>query len=95
MAITIQLAMSLATLLVEDEDFVTLDERRLHFAYYLGALYGGDAYGHVAVVFNEQHLLKFNSLAVLYMLHVVHEELLALFGLELLTVNLNDCVHFV
>ena len=94
MAITIQLAIALAALLVEDQDLVALYEGGLYFAYYLGSLNGGGTNGHVAVVLNEQHLFKFNSLAVLYIVHVVHEELLALFGLELLTVNLNDCVHF-
>ena len=93
MAITIQLAIALAALLVEDQDLVALDEGGLYFAYYLGSLNYRGTNGHVAVVLNEQHLFKFNSLAVLYIVHVVHEELLALFGLELLTVNLNDCVH--
>ena len=92
--ITVQLAVTFAALLVEHEHLVAFYEGRNHFAYDLGAFDGGSAYFHVAVVVNEQHFLKFNSLTAFCFADVVDEELLALFNLELLTVNLYDCVHF-
>ena len=93
-AITVQLAVTLAALLVEHEDLVTLYEFFHYLANYLCAVHGGSTDGYCAVVVNQQHFLKFNSLAFLCLLQMVHEEALACFGLELLTVNLYDCVHF-
>ena len=93
-AITVQLAVTFAALLVEYEHFVTLDEFLYYFANYLCAFHGGSTDGHCAVVVYQQHFLKFNSLAFLCLGQVVDEEALACFGLELLTVNLYDCVHF-
>ena len=93
MAIAIELAIALAALLVENEYLLTLNERRYYFAYYLGAFYSRSTYLYVAVVVNQQHVVKFNSLAVFGAADVVYIELLALFCFELLTVNLYDCVH--
>ena len=93
MAIAIELAIALAALLVENEHLLTLNERRYYFAYYLGAFYSRSTYLYVAVVVNQQHVVKFNSLAVFGAADVVYIELLALFCFELLTVNLYDCVH--
>ena len=95
MAIAIELAIALAALLVENEHLLTLNERRYYFAYYLGAFYSRSTYLYVAVVVNQQHVVKFNSLAVFGAADVVYIELLALFCFELLTVNLYDCVHFI
>ena len=91
---TVQLAVTLATLLVEDEYLVALDERRYYFAYYLGSVYCRESYCDCAVVVNQQYFLKLSSLTCFYTCDVVYEELLACLGLELLTVNLYDCVHF-
>ena len=93
MAIAVELAIALATLLVEDEDFVALHEVIEDFTNYFCALDGGSAYGNCTVFVDEQYLVKFNSLAVFGVLDVVDKELLALFHLKLLTVNLYDCVH--
>ena len=95
MAVTIQFAVTLAALLVEHKHLVTLYEGIDYFAYYLSAFYCGSAYSYLAVVVYQQHLFKFNSLTAFCVLDVVYEELLAFFHLELLTVNLYDCVHFI
>ncbi len=95
MAITIQFAMTFATLLVEYEHFITLNHGREHFANNFCAFNGGNTNSDVAVVVNQQHFLKFNSLTAFCALNVVYKELLTLFNLELLTVNLYDCVHFI
>ena len=94
MAITIELAVALAALLVEHEHLVALDELFQNFANYFCALHTGSTYGYRAVVIDEQHFLKFNSLAYFCFVQTVYEEALACFCLELLTVNLYDCVHF-
>ena len=94
MAITIQLAVTFAALLVENEHLVTLNEGIDYFAYYLSAFNYGSAYSNLTIVVYQQHLFKFNSLTAFCVLNVVYEELLAFFHLELLTVNLYDCVHF-
>lgn len=93
MAIAVELAIALATLLVEDEHLVTLYEGRNYFSYYFCACYGGDAYSDLAFVVEKKHLVKFNSCAAFCTCEVVYEELLACFHLELMTVNLYDCVH--
>lgn len=92
-AVAVELAIALATLLVEDEDLVALYQGREHFTYYLGAVNDGSTYGYAAIVVNEQHLLKFNSLTGFGLGDVVDKKLLAFLCLELLTVNLYDCVH--
>ena len=84
----------LAALHLEDNHLVTLNERIHNFTYYFCTLYGGGTYLYCAVSIYEQYLVKFNSLAGFDVLDMVDEELLALLGLELLTLNFYNCVHF-
>ena len=86
---TVTLARVLATLHLEDDDLVTLHQRVHYFYYYFCTFYGGCANLDSAVGIYEQHLVKLNSLACLYILDVMYEELLAFLGLELL--NLTKC----
>ena len=90
---TIQLTIALAALLVEHEHLVTLYQGSNYLGYNLGTLNLGGTYGDGTVVVYQQHSLELNSLASLSTLNVVHEEFLAGFRTELLTVNLYDCVH--
>ena len=90
---TVALARVLATLHLEYDDFVALNQRVHHFNYYFCTVYGGCANLDIALGFYEQHFVKFNSLACFHVLNVVYEELLALLGLELLTLNFYNCVH--
>ena len=85
----------LTALHLEHHYLLALDERIHHFGYYFGTLYGRSADLYCSVIVNEQHTVKLNSLAGLNILHVMDEKLLSSFGLELLTVNLYDCVHFI
>ena len=91
---TVALTRVLATLHLENDDLVTLYKRFNHFTHYFCSVYGGSTYLHCTVSIYEQHLVKFNSLTSLGILDVVHEELLALLGLELLTLNFYNCVHY-
>jgi len=92
LAMATELAIALAAALVEYQYLVALYQWAYYFGHNLCASNGGGAYGDCAVV-NEKHLLEFNSLVGLYILDVVHEELLAFFNLELLTLHFYDCVH--
>ena len=89
----VELAIALATLLVEDEHLVALYEGRKHFSYYFCALYGGSTYSDLTVLVEKEHLVELNSFASFNASEVVYEELLACFHLKLMTVNLYDCVH--
>ena len=93
LTMAVQLAVALATLLVEDEHLVTLYQGRNYLSNNLGALDFGSTYGDGTVVVYQQHSLKLNSLAGLGTINVVYEKLLTGFRAELLTVNLYDCVH--
>jgi len=90
---TVLLAAVLAALHLEDNHLVALHERVFHFGYYFRTFYGWCTYRHGSVVVNEENLVKLNGLTFFSVLDVVDEELLALLNLELLTVNLYDCVH--
>ena len=94
LTMTVALTRVLATLHLENDDLVTLYEWVHYFTHYFCSIYGGSTYLHCTVSIYEQYLVKFNSLACLNILDVVHEELLALLGLELLTLNFYNCVHF-
>ena len=85
----------LTALHLEHHYLLALYERIHHFGYYFSSLYGGGTDGYCSFVVYEQHTIKLNSLACLSVLHVMNEELLTSLGLELLTVNLYDCVHFI
>ena len=91
---TVALTRVLATLHLEYNHLVTLYEWVDYFTYYLCSLYGRSTYRHCTVSIYEQHLVKFNSLAFLGILDVVNKELLALLHLELLTLNVYNCVHY-
>lgn len=92
--ITVEFAVAFATLFVENEHLFAFYERRDDFANHFGSFYYGSAHGDVTFVVYQQYFLKFNSLAAFSCRHVVDEELFAFLSLELLTVNLYDCVHF-
>ena len=91
---TVALTRVLATLHLENDDFVTLYEWVHYFTHYFGTLYGWSTYLYCTVSIYEQYLVKFNSLAGFNVLDMVNEELLALFSLKLLTLNFYNCVHF-
>lgn len=93
MAVAIELAIALATLLVEDEHLVALYEGSEHFAYYLCSRNSGSTDSDSSSIVYEEHLVEFNSLTGFGTLKVIDKELLALLHLKLLTVDLYDCVH--
>ena len=91
---TVTLTRVFAALHLENDDLVTFYQRFNYFTHYLCSFYGRSTNLDCTVSIYEQYLVKFNSLALLSILDVVHEELFALLGLELLTLNFYNCVHF-
>ena len=93
-AVTILLAIVLATLHLENDDLVTLNKRIHYFYYYLGTFYSWCTHCDNSFFIYEEYLVKLNGLALFGILQTVYKEFLALFNLELLTVNLYNCVHY-
>jgi len=94
LTVTILLPVVLTALHFEDDDLLTLHKWINHFYYYLGTFYGWCTHRDSALIVDEEHFVKFNSLAFFGFLDAVYKELLALLNLKLLTVNFYDCVHF-
>lgn len=87
-------AIAFATLLLENDDFVTLYEGLGYFADYFCTDYGGSAYGDCAVIVDEKDTVKFYCVALLALFaqEVDIEETSGL-CLELLALDFYDNVH--
>lgn len=94
-AVAVLLAAVLAPLHLENYYFVAFYQWINHFGHYLCATYCGRSYSDGSVVVQQQNLVKLNRLAFLRVTYVIDKELLALFSLELLTVDFYNCVHFI
>ena len=90
---TVQLAVSLSSLLVENQYLITLYQRREHFAYHLRSFYGRSTYLNLTVVVNQQHFVKLYNSTAFGVLNVMNEQLLSFFSFKLLSVNFYDYVH--
>ena len=90
---TVQLAVTFSSLLVEYENLLALYELALYLSYYLSTLYSGSTYSDSTVFFNQKNFLEFNRCTILNVLNVVNKQFLACLGLELLSVNFYNCVH--
>ena len=93
MAIAVELAIALATLLVEDEHLVALDERRQYFAHDLSTGYGRRTYGELTVLLDEQDLVELYGSTGLGSLDVMDEQATAFLEIELLSLDVYDDVH--
>ena len=91
---TIELAVALTTLLVEDEHLVALDQRRDDFAHDLSPSYDRRTYGDSTVLVHEEDLIKLYYCATFCTLDVVDEKATALLYVELLALNVYDDVHY-
>ena len=91
---TVQLAVTFSSLLVEYENFVTFYQSGNYFANYFCAFYCRSTYGDVAVFVYQKNFFKFYCCTSFCILHVVNEQFLASFCFELLTVDFYNCVHF-
>ena len=92
---TVQLAVTFSSLLVEYENLVTLYQFGYYFANNFCAFHYGSTYGYVTVVVYQKNLVKFYCRTGFCFLHVVYEQLFASFCFELLTVDFYNCVHLI
>mgnify|MGYP001682344284 CR=1 FL=1 len=93
LAVSVQLAVTLSSLLVEDEHLVALDERRQYFAHDLSTFHRGRAHLYTAVGIDQQHLVELHRCAALDVTEVMDKQLLSLLGLKLLAVDFYNYVH--
>ena len=90
-----ELSIALPPILVEDKYLVSLDERRYYLTYYLSTLNGWGAYGNSSVLVEEHNPVEGNLCTLFRLADVMHEELAPLLYLKLLTLDFNNCVHYV
>ena len=70
-----QLAIAFSSLLVEDEHLLALYQRGDHFANHLGAFYGGETHGDVAVFVHQEDFVKLYCRTAFDVLDVVNAPL--------------------
>ncbi len=90
---TVELAIALTTLLVEDEHLVALYEGRYHLAYHLSTRYSRSTYSNGTILVYKEYLVELYHCATLCALNVVNKQATALLYLELLSLNVYDNVH--
>ena len=93
LAVSVQLAVALSSLLVEDEHLIALNQRRKHFADHLGTFHRGRAHLHTAIGIDQQHLVELHRCAALDVTEVMDKQLLPLLGLKLLAVDFYNYVN--
>ena len=92
---TVLATVVVATFLLEDDNFIAFYEGTFYLAYYFCPFYGGRAYLDGTVGVNEEDLVKLYGLALfLLVAEIVDIQEFACFGLELLSLNFYDSVHF-
>lgn len=64
-----------------------------HFTDHFGTLDCRCTYLNRTLIVDEEYLVELNRLAFFCIADMMHEQFLSLFRLELLTVNLYNCVH--
>ena len=94
LAMTVELAVALTTLLVEDEDLIPFHEWADDLAYDLSTCYLRSTDGDYTILVHEEDLVEFYYCAALSPLDVVDEETTALLYVELLALNVYDNVHY-
>ena len=95
LTVTVQATITFSSLLLEDNYVLTFHEGSLYLANYLCTFYGRCTNFHVTVGVNEKNIAELYSVALF---HLVAEEMniqeFAGFGLELLSIDFSNCVHF-
>lgn len=93
LAMAVFAAIALATLLLEDNHFVTLYERLFNLTYNFSALYQGCAYFYLSIYVAQQHAVKLHLCAFFSVFDVLDIQIAVFLCLELLSLDLNDYVH--
>ena len=95
LAMAVFAAIALAALFLENNHFLAFDEGSLNFADNFGAFYSGGTDFNVTVGVEQENTVELDSVAFLDIAKVVNVQELAGLGLELLSLNFYDSVHFV
>ncbi len=91
----VETTVTFAALLLEDEHLVALHEGEEHFTFYFRAFHGRRTDLNVAVGVQKKYFVEAYGIAFLHVVaEMVDIQELALFGLELLSFDFYDCVHF-
>ena len=100
MTVTVQATITFSSFLLENKNSFTFYEAflsvtivRYDLTNDLRTFYGGSAYGYRSVFVDEQHFVKFENGAMLCS-QIVDKQFLSVFYFELLSLNLNNNVHF-
>ena len=93
LTVTIQLAITFATFLVEYKDLLATALVVEYFANYFSAFHVRSAYFYFALVVEQQYVLEFNRRAFLKVCNAVDEQFLASFYFKLLAFHFYNCVH--
>ena len=87
-------AIAFATFFLENDHFLTLHEGNENFAVYFGTFNGRCTNSYVAVGFEKKYFVERDSVSLFYFIaEVVNIQILAFFGLELLSLDFYNCVH--
>ena len=90
-----ELAIALPPILMKDLYLLTLHDGRYNLTYYLCALDRRGTYCDCSVLVEEHNPVKGNLCTLLRLADMMHEELATLLYLKLLTLDFNNCVHYV
>ena len=93
LAMAVFAAIALAALFLENNHFLAFDEGGLNFADNFGAFNSGGADFNVTVGVEQENTVKFDGVAFLDIAKVVNVQELTGLGLELLSLDFNNCVH--
>ncbi len=92
---TVQLAVTFTTLLLEDDYLITFHEGTFYLANYFSAFHCRSTYCDGTVGIDEEDAVEGHFVAFLHICsEMVNIQPLAGFGLELLSLNFNNCVHY-
>lgn len=86
----------ITTFFLEDDYLVAFYEGFLYLAYDFGTFYCRSAYFHCAVIVGKKNAVEFYAVTFFYILtKVVHIQEAVFLGLELLSLDFYDYVHFI
>ncbi len=90
---TVQFLVTLATFLVENQNFVATNGVVEHFYHYFGTLYYRSTDGDITVIVDKENLIKFERCTDFCLCYSMDEQPPSGLGLELLSLHFYDCVH--
>ena len=94
MAVAVFTAIAFAAFFLENDHFVSFDERCEHFTNHFGAFYSGSTHLYSSVNIRKKHTVKFNLVSLLGVFtKVMNIQELVRLSLKLLSLDFYNCVH--